>query len=26
VLDSSGNDLRQVEIRGGALTSIDLSD
>lgn len=26
VLDSSGNDLRRVEIRGGALTSIDLSD
>jgi hypothetical protein len=26
VLDSSGNDLRQVEIRGGALTSIDLTD
>jgi len=24
VLDSSGADLRQVEIRGGALTSIDL--
>ena len=26
VLDSSGTDLRQVEIRGGALTSIDLRD
>jgi len=26
VLDSNGADLRQVEIRGGALTSIDLSD
>jgi hypothetical protein len=26
VLDSSGNDLREVEIRGGALTSIDLTD
>ena len=26
VLDSRGTDLRQVEIRGGALTSIDLRD
>ena len=26
VLDSNGRDLRQVEIRGGALTSIDLTD
>jgi hypothetical protein len=26
VLDSNGRDLSQVEIRGGALTSIDLTD
>jgi hypothetical protein len=26
VLDASGADLRQVEIRGGMLTSIDLTD